>query len=78
MSLEVKLTLKDAVFVVDNLGEGSETVCSAGGVRDNLQAGVVLLVVHSHHKHGRVSRGGRDDNLNRVVSLKDFSMFENK
>ena len=56
-------TFYNSVFVVDDLGEGSQAVSGAGRVGHNLEAGVVLLVVHTHHEHRSISRGSRDDNL---------------
>ena len=57
------LTLLNLEVIIDNLGEGGQTVGGAGGVGDNLHTGGILVLVHSHHKHGGVSGGGRDYNL---------------
>ena len=70
--------LEDAVVVVDNLfqatmtfrnseeghlGKWCQAVGGAGCVGDDLHVLVVASLVHSHHEHGRVSRGGGDDHL---------------
>ena len=62
-NLKEVLTLLNLEVVIDNLGEGSETVGGARGVGDNLHAGGIFVLVHAHHKHGGVSRGGGDYNL---------------
>ena len=49
--------------IVDNLGEGSETVCGAGCVGDDLHGRLVLLLVNSHNEHGGISRGGGDNHV---------------
>lgn len=56
-------TLNDGVLVVDDLGEGSETVGGARGVGDDLVLGLVGLKVDTADEHGGVGRGGRDDDL---------------
>merc|ERR1719239_305686 len=56
-------TLQDAIVVMDHLGKGSQAVGCAGGVGDNLHVLAVAALVHTHHKHGRVGRGGGNDNL---------------
>merc|ERR1712098_42787 len=47
-------TLQDSIVIMDDLGQRSQAVCGAGGVRDNLQTGVVFLVIDSHHEHGSI------------------------
>lgn len=54
-------TLDDAVVVVDNLGEGSQAVGGARGVGDDGGLAIVGLLVDTHHVHGGIGRGGRDD-----------------
>lgn len=56
-------TLNDAVVVVDDLGEGSQAVGGARGVGDDIGRAVVLVLVDTHHVHGGIGRGGRDDDL---------------
>lgn len=56
-------TLNDAKLVVDDLGEGSQAVGGARSVGDDAGAAVVRLLVDTHHVHGGVGRGGRDDDL---------------
>mmetsp|Transcript_36647 Transcript_36647/g.44816 ORF Transcript_36647/g.44816 Transcript_36647/m.44816 type:complete len:392 (+) Transcript_36647:104-1279(+) len=57
-------TLLNAVGVVEDLGDGGEAVSRAGGVRDDVHAGLVLLVVDTHDEDGRAVLGrGRDDGL---------------
>ena len=46
-----------------HLSKGCQAVGGAGGVGDNLHVLVVASLVHTHHKHRRVGRGGRDDDL---------------
>ncbi len=54
-------TLNDAEVVVDDLGEGSQAVGGARGVGDDGGLAVVGLIVDTHHVHGGIGRGGRDD-----------------
>ena len=56
-------TFNDSKVVIDNLGQGSKAVGGAGGIRDNSQALVILVMVDTHHKHGSISRGSGDDHL---------------
>jgi hypothetical protein len=47
-----------------HLGQRRQAVGGARGVGDDVVlGGVVLLVVHAHHEHGRVRRGRGDDDL---------------
>ena len=54
-------SLHDAKVVMDDLGQGGQTVGGAGGITDNLEGVVILLVAQAHHKHGGISRRHRDD-----------------
>lgn len=56
-------TLDDGELVVDDLGEGSKAVGGARGVGDDIGAAVVGLLVDTHHVHGGISGGSRDDDL---------------
>merc|ERR1711972_113825 len=56
-------TLLDAPLVIDNLGQRSQAVGGARGVGGDLDVGSVLVMVDTHHEHGGVSRGSRDDDL---------------
>lgn len=56
-------TLNDRELVVDDLGKGSQAVGGARGVGDNVGGAVVGLLVDTHHVHGGIGRGGRDDDL---------------
>jgi hypothetical protein len=56
-------TLDDSKLVVDDLGQGSQTVGGARSVRDDVVLGLVSLEVDSADEHGSVGRGGRDDDL---------------
>lgn len=56
-------TLDDGELVVENLGERSQAVGGARGVGDDIGTAVVGLLVDTHHIHGRIGGGGRDDNL---------------
>ena len=56
-------TALDPHRVVQHLCHRRKAVRGAGGVGDNLHVRAVVLVVHAHHKHRGVSRGGGDDNL---------------
>ncbi|KAL8409443.1 hypothetical protein RB594_007758 [Gaeumannomyces avenae] len=56
-------TLDDGELVVDDLGQGSQAVGGARGVGDDVGAAVVRLLVDTHHVHGGIGRGGRDDDL---------------
>ena len=49
---------------MEDLGNGSEAVGGAAGVRDDVHGGVILFVVDTHDEDGRVVlRGSRDDGL---------------
>lgn len=52
-------SFQNAKVVVDDLGQG---LCSWRGRAhaDNLEQVVMLLFIHTHHKHGGISRRGRD------------------
>lgn len=54
-------SLHGAKVVKDDLGQRGQAVGSAGGIADNLEGIVILLMVHAHHKHGGISRRGRDN-----------------
>ncbi|KAF3821378.1 hypothetical protein GH733_010956 [Mirounga leonina] len=54
-------SLQDAEVVMDDLGQRSQAVDGAGGIADSLQGIVILLMVHTHHEHGGISRRSRDD-----------------
>lgn len=54
-------SLHDAEVVMDDLGQGCQAVGGAGGIADDLEGVVILLMVHAHHKHGGIGRRGRDD-----------------
>ena len=60
-------TLDEPVLVVDDLGEWCEAVGRAGGVGDDLDLGLVLLVVHAHDEHWCIGGGSRDDHLLRAA-----------
>ena len=51
----------DAEGVMDDLGQRDQAVGGAGGIADNLHGVVILVMVHTHHKHGGIRRRGRDD-----------------
>ncbi|KAF3817921.1 hypothetical protein GH733_014793 [Mirounga leonina] len=53
-------SLHDTKVVMNDLGQKGQIVGGAGGIVDNLEE-VVILMVHIHHKHGDISRRGRDD-----------------
>ncbi|KAF3823704.1 hypothetical protein GH733_007172 [Mirounga leonina] len=54
-------SLHDAKVVMDDLGQRGQAVGGAGGIADNLERVVILLMVHTHHEHGGIGRGSRDD-----------------
>lgn len=56
-------TLNDTELVVDDLGERSKAVGGARGVGQDLDVGLVALLVDTHDEHGGVGRGSRDDDL---------------
>jgi len=56
-------TLDDGELIVDDLSERSKAVGCARGVGDDLNIGLVGLVVDTHNVHGSISRRSRDDNL---------------
>ena len=47
--------------VVDDLGQKSQAIGSAGGITENLEGVVIFFMVHAHHKHGVIRRRGRGD-----------------
>ena len=51
----------NAEVVMDDFGQRSQAVGGAGGIADNLEGVVILLVVHAHHKHRGISRRSQDD-----------------
>ena len=51
-------TFGDAPVVIEDLGDGSKAVGGAGSVGHDGHVAVVLLVVDTHHEHGRVVLGG--------------------
>ena len=53
------VSLHDAK-VVDDLGQKSQAIDSAGGITENLEGVVIFFMVHAHHKHGGISRKDRD------------------
>uniref|UniRef100_A0A8C0S2R0 Uncharacterized protein n=3 Tax=Canis lupus familiaris TaxID=9615 RepID=A0A8C0S2R0_CANLF len=55
------MVVMDAEVVMDDFGQRSQAVGDAGGIADNLEGVVILLMVHAHHKHGGISRRSRDD-----------------
>mmetsp|Transcript_86431 Transcript_86431/g.129610 ORF Transcript_86431/g.129610 Transcript_86431/m.129610 type:complete len:345 (+) Transcript_86431:45-1079(+) len=56
-------TLLKSEFVVDNLGDRSQTVGGTGCVGNNIHGRIVFLLVHTHHEHGGIRGGSRDDDL---------------
>ena len=56
-------TLDNAELVVDDLGEGSQAVGGARSVGDDIGLAVVGLLVDTHHVHGGIGGGSRDDDL---------------
>ena len=50
-------SLLDAKVVMDDLGQGGQAVGGAGGIADNLHGVVILVMVHTHHKHGVSTEG---------------------
>lgn len=56
-------TLDETPVVVDDLGERSQAVGGARGVGEDLDVGLVVLVVDTHDEHGGVSRRSGDDDL---------------
>ena len=55
--------LHDAKVVMDDLGQGGQAVGGAGGIADNLHGVVILVMVHTHHKHGASTEGAEMMNL---------------
>lgn len=55
--------LNDGEVVVDDLGERCQAVGGARGVGDDVDVGLVGLLVDTHDIHGGVGGWGRDDNL---------------
>jgi hypothetical protein len=55
--------LNDSEVVVDDLGERCQAVGGARGVGDDVEVGLVGLLVDTHDEHGGIGGWGRDDNL---------------
>jgi hypothetical protein len=68
-------TLNDGVLVVDDLGEGSKAVGGARGVGEDLDVGLVLLLVDAHDEHGGVGGGSGDDDLLGTTLQVEGSLF---
>ena len=64
-------TLGDAEVVVDDLGQRGQTVGGARRVAQDVDTGLVLVLVHSHHKHGRVCRGRGNDHLQQTTNIQN-------
>jgi len=56
-------TFDDTELIVDDLGKRSKAVGCAGCVGDDLDIGLVGLLVDTHNVHGGISGGSRDDDL---------------
>ena len=54
-------SLHGARVAMDDLGLRVQAVGGTGGIADNLERVVILLMAHAHHKHEGISRMGRDD-----------------
>lgn len=54
-------SLHDAKVIMDDLGQGGQAIGGTRGIVDNLEGLVILLIVHTHHKHGGIHSSGRDD-----------------
>ncbi len=55
--------LDDGKVVVHDLGERSQAIGGARGIGDNLDIGLVFLLVDAHDEHSSVCGGCRDDDL---------------
>ncbi|KAG8520692.1 Lipoxygenase homology domain-containing protein 1, partial [Galemys pyrenaicus] len=64
MAWTMHKSFHDAKVIVDDLGLDvvGGAIGHVGGISDNLE-GVVLLLVCAHHEHGNISRRDRDDDL---------------
>ena len=57
-------SLYHAKMAMDDLGQWGgveQAVGGTGGTADNLEEVVIILMVHTHHKHGGIGRRCRDD-----------------
>ena len=54
-------SLYHAKIVMDDLSQKDQAVGGAGGIPTILEGVLILLMVHTHHKHGGISKRGRDD-----------------
>ena len=55
-------SLYHAKMAMDDLGQwggGEQAVGGTGGTADNLEEVVIILMVHTHHKHGGISKRQR-------------------
>lgn len=60
-------TLYYGKFIVDDLGKWGQTIGGAGSVGDDIGLAIIGLLVNTHDIHGRVRRGGRDDDFLRTA-----------
>lgn len=59
-------SLHDTKVVVDDLGKRDQAVGGTGGIVDNVEGVdtvVLLLMIHTYHRHGGISRRDRDYDL---------------
>lgn len=54
-------SLYDAEVVMNDLSQRGQAVGGAAGINNNLDGVVILLMIHTHYKHGGISRRKRDD-----------------
>ena len=50
-------SLYNAKVVMDDLGQGGQALGGTGSIADNLHGVVILVMVHTHHKHGVSTEG---------------------
>merc|ERR1719423_254925 len=54
-------TLNDLELIVEDLSDGGEAVGGARGIGHDGHVLGVFTLIHAHHKHGGIGRGGGDD-----------------
>ena len=54
--------LHDDKVVMDDFDQGGQAVGGAEGFADNLHGVVIVVMLHTHYKHGGILRRGRKDN----------------
>ena len=52
-------SLHNARVVMNDLGQKGQAIDVAGGIADNLEGVVILLMAHAHQKNGGIQQKGQ-------------------